>query len=117
MNKKIILSKTVLTSAFAAAALTACGESGTSSTTVTETATQTVVAAVDGAQEQCFGVSLAGENDCAAGPGTSCEGTSTIDYQGDAWTYVPAGTCESIELADGRTGSLTELDRDVPEDA
>ena len=49
-------------------------------------------------REKCFGVSLAGQNDCAAGPGTSCAGSSTIDYQGNAWTYVPAGTCATMEL-------------------
>lgn len=52
--------------------------------------------------EKCFGVSLAGQNDCAAGPGTTCAGSSTLDYQGNAWTLVPAGTCETMELpADG----------------
>ena len=70
-------------------------------------------------KEKCFGVSLAGENDCAAGPGTTCAGTSTVDYQGNAWTLVDAGTCAEIELpaqADGtpRQGSLTELERDLP---
>ncbi len=68
--------------------------------------------------EKCFGISLAGQNDCAAGPGTTCAGTSTIDYQGNAWKLVPAGTCEDIALttADGREvmGSLEELDRDIP---
>lgn len=69
--------------------------------------------------ERCYGVSLAGENDCAAGAGTSCAGSSTVDYQGNAWTLVPAGTCESMELpaaADGseRMGSLEALDRDLP---
>jgi len=44
-------------------------------------------------QEKCFGVALKGQNDCAAGPGTSCAGTSTVDYQGNAWKLVPAGTC------------------------
>ncbi len=63
--------------------------------------------------EKCYGVALAGENDCAAGPGTSCEGTSTVDYQGNAWSLVPAGTCESIELPGGRVGSLEPLDRDL----
>jgi len=63
--------------------------------------------------EKCYGVALAGENDCAAGPGTSCEGTSTVDYQGNAWSLVPAGTCEEIELPGGRTGSLEPLDRDL----
>ena len=71
------------------------------------------------AQEKCFGVSLAGENDCAAGPGTTCAGTSTVDYQGNAWTLVDAGTCADIELpaqADGtpRKGSLEAQDRDLP---
>lgn len=70
-------------------------------------------------KEKCFGISLAGENDCAAGPGTTCAGTSTVDYQGNAWTLVDAGTCAEIELptmADGtpRQGSLEELDRDLP---
>ena len=71
------------------------------------------------AQEKCYGVSLAGDNDCAAGPGTTCAGTSTVDYQGNAWTLVPAGTCADIDLpamADGtaRTGSLEALERDLP---
>ncbi|MEM6590020.1 MAG: DUF2282 domain-containing protein [Pseudomonadota bacterium] len=71
------------------------------------------------AKEKCFGVSLAGENDCAAGAGTTCAATSTVDYQGNAWTLVDAGTCTEIELpamADGteRKGSLEELDRDLP---
>ena len=61
-------------------------------------------------QERCYGIALAGENDCAAGPGTSCEGTSTVDYQGNAWTYVPEGTCETIETPYGN-GSLTEVTR------
>jgi len=59
----------------------------------------------DGEKEKCYGVALAGENDCAAGPGTSCQGTSVVDYQGNAWTYVDAGTCESIETPEGN-GSL-----------
>ncbi|MEM6826284.1 MAG: DUF2282 domain-containing protein [Pseudomonadota bacterium] len=70
-------------------------------------------------KEKCYGVSLAGKNDCAAGPGTTCAGTSTVDYQGNAWTLVDAGTCTEIELptmADGtpREGSLEELTRDLP---
>lgn len=44
-------------------------------------------------KEKCYGVSLAGKNDCAAGPGTSCAGTSTVDYQGNAWKYVNKGSC------------------------
>ncbi|MFN4156593.1 MAG: DUF2282 domain-containing protein [Paracoccaceae bacterium] len=69
--------------------------------------------------EKCFGISLAGANDCAAGPGTTCAGTSTVDYQGNAWTLVASGTCADIELpamADGtsRMGSLEQLARDLP---
>jgi uncharacterized membrane protein len=58
--------------------------------------------------EKCYGVSLAGQNDCAAGPGTSCAGTSKIDYQGNAWKLVPAGTCETMQTPKGK-GSLTPL--------
>ena len=70
-------------------------------------------------QEKCYGISMAGENDCAAGPGTTCAGTSKVDYQGNAWTLVPAGSCETMELpamADGtaRMGSLEPLERDIP---
>ncbi len=43
--------------------------------------------------ERCYGVSMKGKNDCAAGPGTSCAGTSTVDYQGNAWKYVDKGSC------------------------
>jgi uncharacterized membrane protein len=71
-------------------------------------------------QEQCYGVSMAGANACAAGPGTTCAGTSKVDYQGNAWTYVAKGTCTTMELpamADGgeRMGSLEPLERDVPQ--
>lgn len=70
----------------------------------------TAPVAAQGAKEKCYGVSLAGENDCAAGPGTSCAGTSTRDYQGNAWTYVDKGTCTTIETPKGK-GSLTPIDR------
>lgn len=56
-------------------------------------------------KERCFGVSLKGQNDCAAGPGTTCAGTSSVDYQGNAWKYVPKGTCLSITTPKGK-GSL-----------
>ena len=70
------------------------------------------------ATEKCYGVAMAGKNDCAAGPGTTCAGTSKVDYQGNALKLVPAGTCEStvIKAADGRelAGSLSALERDLP---
>lgn len=65
-------------------------------------------------KEKCFGVAMAGKNDCAAGPGTTCAGTSKIDYQGNEWKFVPAGTCESMMLPGDRHGSLTALKRDLP---
>ena len=55
--------------------------------------------------EKCYGVSRAGKNDCAAGPGTSCAGTSKVDYQGNAWKNVPKGTCTTIKTPKGM-GSL-----------
>jgi uncharacterized membrane protein len=58
------------------------------------------------AQEKCYGVALAGKNDCAAGPGTTCAGTSKADYQGNAWKHVKKGTCTKIKTPHGR-GSLT----------
>lgn len=68
-------------------------------------------------KEKCYGVSKAGKNDCAAGPGTSCAGTSKVDYQGNAWKFEKRGKCEKIKLpdqADGmrRHGSLEPLTRD-----
>jgi uncharacterized membrane protein len=69
-------------------------------------------------KEKCFGVAMAGKNDCAAGAGTTCAGTSKVDFQGNAWKYVPAGTCVTMELpaaADGaaRMGSLEAVERDM----
>jgi uncharacterized membrane protein len=68
--------------------------------------------------EKCYGVALAGQNDCAAGEGTTCAGTSKVDYQGNSWKLVPAGTCTTMELPAGsdgmaRMGSLEPLDRDM----
>ncbi len=63
----------------------------------------------EGAMEKCYGVALAGQNDCKAGAGTTCAGTSKMDYQGNAWKNVPAGTCTSIETPKGK-GSLTPIE-------
>ncbi len=60
------------------------------------------------ATEKCFGVSLAGKNDCAAGAGTTCAGTSKVDYQGNSWKSVAKGTCSSIKTPKG-TGSLEPM--------
>lgn len=58
--------------------------------------------------EKCYGVAMAGKNDCAAGPGTTCAGTSKTDYQANAWKNVPAGTCTTIKTPKGM-GSLTAM--------
>src|SRR5215470_15414262 len=63
-------------------------------------------AAMAAKKEKCFGVALKGQNDCAAGPGTTCQGTSTTDFQGNAWKFVQGGTCEGITLPNGKHGSL-----------
>jgi uncharacterized membrane protein len=83
------MSHTVLKIAAAAAALSAAA-------TIAATP-----ASAAGAKEKCYGVALKAKNDCAAGPGTSCAGTSTTDYQGNAWKYVAKGSC--VEMG----GSLT----------
>jgi uncharacterized membrane protein len=71
-------------------------------------------AATAAGKEKCFGVALKGQNDCAAGPGTTCQGTSTIDFQGNSWQFVKHGTCTTISVPGGRSGSPTALKRDIP---
>lgn len=61
-----------------------------------------------GRKDKCYGIALTGENDCKAGAGTSCQGTSTSDFQGDAWTYAPKGSCEFIVTPNGH-GSKSVL--------
>lgn len=95
----------------AAAGLAAACGGGAEAPAATEAAgteTEALADAGAGEKEKCYGVSLAGQNGCAAGPGTSCAGTSVIDYQGNAWSYVDAGTCETTERPDGTFGSLAE---------
>jgi uncharacterized membrane protein len=58
--------------------------------------------------DKCYGVAMAGKNDCAAGAGTSCAGTSTVDYDPHAWKYVPKGTCEAMMTPKGH-GALTQM--------
>jgi uncharacterized membrane protein len=95
-------------------ALSASAITGALALAIAGAAMITPATAQNAAKERCYGISLAGANDCAAGPGTTCAGTSTVDYQGNAWTYVEAGTCAQLSLDGGRTGSLEALDRDLP---
>lgn len=66
-------------------------------------------AAVAAKKEKCFGVALKGQNDCAAGPGTTCQGTSTVDFQGNAWKFVRGGTCTTIQIPNGGHGSMKPI--------
>lgn len=64
------------------------------------------VAAADMAdKEKCFGVALKGKNDCRAGAGTTCAGSSKTDFQGNAWSLVPKGTCEKTMSKTSPTGN------------
>lgn len=87
------------------------------------TATSFSSSAEAAGKEKCYGISLAGKNGCKAGAGTTCAGTSTVDYQGNAWTLVAKGDCvkygveeanSKFKLPGDRKGSLTELKRDLP---
>jgi uncharacterized membrane protein len=73
---------------------------------VTLVAGATTASAAD-AKEKCYGVALKGQNDCAAGAGTTCAGTSKVDYQRNSWKLVPAGTCETIRTPNGH-GTLAQ---------
>lgn len=64
--------------------------------------------AADG-KEKCYGVALAGKNDCAAGAGTTCAGTSKVDYQANSWSYVDAGTCGKMDFGGGHMGTMEAM--------
>ena len=65
------------------------------------TAAKAGPAPVQPGADKCYGIAMAGKNDCAAGAGTSCAGTSTIDYDPGHWKYVAKGTCESMKTPKG----------------
>jgi uncharacterized membrane protein len=98
--------KTVVSSALLASAMATALASVASAGPLTKAEAKAAVAAH---KEKCFGVALKGQNDCAAGPGTTCQGTSTVDFQGNAWKFVRGGTCTSIEVPSGKHGSLTPV--------
>lgn len=95
MNKTVIVSSVALAGALAAALAAVSLPSN---------------AAETADKEKCFGVSLAGQNDCAAGPGTTCAGTNKVDYNGHAWKLVPKGTCATVMTPLG-PGSLEPVER------
>jgi uncharacterized membrane protein len=104
--KEFIMShaRTALSAAYLAGALVTALSAGS-----VLTATDAVAAS----KEKCFGIALAGKNDCAAGAGTTCAGTSKVNFQGNAWKYVAKGTCVSMNI-EGKKGSLKALKRNVP---
>ena len=68
-------------------------------------------ASIKGDKEKCYGVSMAGKNDCKAGAGTSCAGSSKVDYQGSDWKYVAKGSCTTMKSPSGM-GTLTPVAMD-----
>ncbi len=97
MNRSTVISSVALAGAFAAALAAVSVKSNAAETPTAE-------------KEKCFGISLAGKNDCAAGPGTTCAGTNKVDYNGKSWRLVPKGTCTTMTTPFG-PGSLEPLTR------
>jgi len=102
--------KTSISTALLAGAITSALASVAGAAPLTKAEAAAAVAAH---KEKCFGVALKGQNDCAAGPGTTCQGTSVKDFQGNSWKFVQGGTCASLDLPGGRHGSLKPLERDI----
>jgi uncharacterized membrane protein len=98
--------RTKVSAAILASAVTAAMASAAFAAPLTKAEVNAAVAAH---KEKCYGVALKGQNDCAAGPGTTCQGTSTVDFQGNSWKFVQGGTCTSIVVPGGKHGSLTPL--------
>lgn len=111
MKSKINISQALLTGATLALISTQSFAKPNEQLKVAENAPEQIRATVQtwiadgnapsGRKDKCYGIALAGENDCKAGQGTSCEGTSTVDFQGNAWTYAPRGSCEFIVTPNG----------------
>jgi uncharacterized membrane protein len=98
--------KTVINSVVLAGAVTTALATLASAAPLTKAEDKAAMAAH---KEKCFGVALKGQNDCAAGPGTTCQGTSTVDFQSNSWKFVQGGTCTSIVLPNGKHGSLKAI--------
>lgn len=97
-----MITKTEITAATLAGALAAA------LTLVAAPATAQTMGKEKADKEKCYGVALKGQNDCAAGAGMSCAGTSKVDYDGAIWKYVPKGTCTTLKTPHG-VGSLTPV--------
>lgn len=106
MNSNTLPNTGIAAALAGAAMLAACGSGGETARESNAAANGNGTEIAEG--EKCFGVALKGKNDCAAGPGTTCAGTSTVDYQGNAWKYVEAGSCEDMG------GALVERTGNTP---
>jgi uncharacterized membrane protein len=104
VERKPMSTKIVVSSLILAAAVSSALANLASAAPLTKEEERAAAAAH---KEKCFGVVLKGQNDCAAGPGTTCQGTSTVDFQGNSWKFVRGGSCTSIVLPNGKHGSLT----------
>ena len=123
MSTKSIIAKSLASGAIAAAVMTGVANAKPNAQLTIADGTSAEIAAkitawqagerLRGRKDKCYGIALAAENDCKAGKGTSCEGTSTVDFQGNAWTYAPKGTCEFIVTPEG-AASKSALDRNTP---
>lgn len=107
------MTRTQLTAAAAALSMVAGATSATAAPMMSKAQmmkkqAMTAKAVQSGKMEQCYGVVKAGHNDCKAGPGTTCAGTSKVNYQGNAFKLVKAGTCTKIKTPTGH-GSLTPI--------
>ena len=99
--------KTTITSLVLASAISSALATIASAGPLTKAQARAAIAAHE---EKCFGVALKGQNDCAAGPGTTCAATSKVDYQGNSWKLVPKGTCTTMTTPFG-PGSLAPIKR------
>ncbi|MBL4822644.1 MAG: DUF2282 domain-containing protein [Colwellia sp.] len=60
-------------------------------------ATTVAAPAQAGGKEKCYGVAMAGQNDCANLAGThSCAGQSSVDNDFGEWKLVAKGTCDDL---------------------
>jgi len=49
------------------------------------------------AQEKCYGIAKAGQNDCATANGShGCAGEAKVDNDANDWKSVAKGTCEKL---------------------
>ena len=106
LNAMVAGAFAVAVGSLAATSATAQMNKGDMEKMMKEKQAETMKALKGGKMEKCFGVALKGQNDCYAGAGTTCAGTSTVDYQGNAFKLEPKGTCTTMNTPKG-AGSLT----------